>query len=176
MKTLARPHPRFLLAGAAVMISLGAASYVLLSTSGDSDAERNPDPRAAKGADPGISFERAAGDLRLHLPAAITQVRYLARNDSEPYFLRFSFITSCSAVPRFATDNDLVRGRAEKADVIELEGLRKTARDLGSPMPEGAAATVWGDGDENGLKKRAVANVPVKNQDCQVVGTFEDYS
>ncbi|MFI0348908.1 hypothetical protein [Actinomadura sp. 9N407] len=164
------------LVGAVLVVSAGTAAYTLLWTPDGPFAEGNADPRTAKGSDPRISFERAADDLRLRLPPVVSEVRYLARHDSRPYFLWFSFVTSCSAFPEFATDNDLVRGSVKQADSIALERLRKLARDLGRPIPEGPTATVWTDENENDSTNRAVATTHVENRECQVVGAFEAYS
>ncbi|MFD0691890.1 hypothetical protein [Actinomadura fibrosa] len=162
--------------GVAVFAAAGTVAYALLSTSDGPLAESNGDSRAVKGSDPRISLERAASDLRLRLPASMSEVRYLARNDSSPYFLDVSFVIPCSDVQEFTADNGLARGRSAKVDSIELEQLRKVARDLGRPMPADRPATVWTSGDGGDASQRAVADAPLRPQACQVVGTFEDYS
>jgi hypothetical protein len=182
VKGLVRPRARSVLVvvaaliGSGMVITLGVVGYALLSDSGGPSGEKNSDPRAASGSDQRISFEQAVRDLRLTLPATVSQVRYMARNDSRPYFLKISFVTSCSAIPEFTADNGLVRSGVKEAGAIELQQLRRAARELDRPLPEGRTATVWDDGNDHDSVNRAIAETALDGRNCQVVGTFEDYS
>ncbi|MGI5167085.1 hypothetical protein ACQEU3_22320 [Spirillospora sp. CA-253888] len=147
--------------------------YFLLAAPGGPFVEESDDPRAAEGADPRLSLEQAVRDMGLRLPSGISQVRYVARNDSRPSFLRLSFGAPCSVLPGFTADNGLVRVQDPKISALDEGRLREMAHGLGKDMPEGAA-TIWGN--KESPHKRSVAGVSVDGRDCQVVGAFEDYS
>ncbi|MGI5327977.1 hypothetical protein [Actinomadura nitritigenes] len=163
------------LVGVAVLATAGTVAYALLSTPGGRLAESNRDPRAVKGSDPRLTFERAAGDLRLRLPASMTQVRYMTRNDSSPYFLHLAFAIPCQAVAKFAADNDLQRVRWKQNVTLEVRNLQTVADDLGRRLPEGPTTNVWTN-DEHDPRSRVVADVPLNGQTCQVIGTFANYA
>lgn len=163
------------LVGAAILATAGTVGYALLSTSDGPLAESNRDPRAVKGSDPRLTLERAAGDLRLRLPASMSSVRYMTRNDSSPYFLHLAFAIPCPAVAQFAADNDLRRVRWKQGVTLEMRDLQTVAGDLGRHLPEGPATNVWTN-DEHDPRSRVVADVPLNDRTCQVIATFADYA